>query len=293
MVDKILIPMGLSTQIWAVIPYVRHLAVKFGSELHLLGLSTEPQQIWDNSLMKYVESISNSLRDENIATRTNFVYGNPAVEVVKYSDKNGIGLVATLAGSCNEITCNILGNIAKRMRITLNLPVLMVPPFLSKDTRTLEKAAFLKILVPLDGSQIGESILPYIEAIALSGNSSVTLLHVNSPPFRGVPIMHNDVTRISRAAGREYVKKVCGRLQGQGIEANFEVIDGVPVKTILKYADQQKVDLIAMGTRGSTGIDSWIFGSVTNRVSEKSTVPILTISHPAPGSLAIPSLEYA
>ncbi len=184
MFDKILVTMGLSTHTWSTIPYVRHLANKFGSELHLLGLSTEPQQVWDRSLMSYVESISNSLQEENIATKTNFIYGNPAVEVVKYSDKNGITLVATTAGSCNEITCTILSNIAKRMGISMNTPVLMVPPSRSKEADLLEKVAFLKILVPLDCSQVGESVLPYVEAIAKKVNSSVTLLHVNTPPFQ-------------------------------------------------------------------------------------------------------------
>lgn len=288
MFDKILVTMGLSSHTLSTIPYVRHLAIKFRSELHLLGISSEPQKVWDQSLIGYVESISNSLKEDNIQTKTNFIYGNPAVEVVKYSDRNGIGLVATTAGSCNEITTTILNNIAKRMGISVNIPVLMVPIGRSKEVDLLEKVAFLKILVPLDCSEVGESVLPYVESIAKTLRSSVTLLHVNTPPCRGVPIIHNEVVKISHSAGRDYVKKVCQRLQCLGIETNYEVIDGTPVKTILKYANQHKVDLIAMGTRGSSGIDSWIFGNVTNKVSERTTVPVFSVSYPASGAKGVP-----
>jgi nucleotide-binding universal stress UspA family protein len=289
MFDKILVTMGLCSHTWSTIPYVRHLAIKFGSELHLLGISSEPQKVWDQSLIGYVESISRSLREDNILTKTNFIYGNPAVEVVKYCDKNGIGLVTTTGGSSNEITCTILYNIAKRMGFTTNTPVLMVPLSKSKEADLFEKVAFLKILVPLDCSQVGESVLPYVESIAKTINSSVNLLHVNTPPFRGVPIMHSEVVKISRSAGRDYVKKVCKRLQDHGIEANWEVIDGTPVKTILKYANQHKVDLIAMGTRSSSGIDSWIFGNVTNKVSERTSVPIFSVSYPPAGTAGLPA----
>jgi nucleotide-binding universal stress UspA family protein len=289
MFDKILVTMGLSSHTWSTIPYVRHLAIKFGSELHLLAISSEPQKVWDQSLMGYVESISSSLQADNILTKTNFIYGNPAVEVVKYCDKNGIGLVATTGGNCNEITCTILSNIAKRMGITANTPLLIVPPSRSKEADFLEKVDFHKILLPLDCSQVGESVLPYVETIAKASHSSVSLLHVNTPPFRGVPIMHSEVINISRSAGRDYIKRACKHLQDQGIEANWEVIDGTPVKTILKYANQHKIDLIVMGTRGFSGIEGWIFGNLTNKVSERTAVPILTMNYPASGAIGVPA----
>jgi nucleotide-binding universal stress UspA family protein len=279
MFDKILVTMGLSTPIWSAIPYVRHLALKFGSELHILGISTEPQQVWDRSLMSYVESISSSLQEENITTKTDFIYGNPAVEVVKYSNKHGISLVATTTGSCNEITYAILNNIAKRMHIKMNIPVLMVPPGRSKEPNLAVKVTFLKILVPLDCTPVGEAALPYVESIAGKVESSVILLHVNAPPLRGVPVMHREVLEISKNAGLNYLKKVNKNVREQGIKSDYEVIEGTPAKTILKYASLHKIDLIAMGTRGASGMQGWIFGSTTNKVSEKTAIPVLAVGY--------------
>jgi nucleotide-binding universal stress UspA family protein len=291
MFDRILVAMGLTTQMGAIIPYARHLAIKFGSELHLLGISTEPQKIWDSSLMSYLENIADSLREDNIAIKTDFIHGNPAVEVVKYCGKNNIALIATAAGSCNEITCAILSNIAGRMGLTVNAPILMIPVKSMKEINYAKEVSFLKILVPLDCSPIGESVLPYVESIAQKVNSSITLLHVNTPPFRGVPIMHHEVIKISRAAGKSYIQKIGREMQYRGLNVDYEVIDGTPVKTILKYAKQHNTDLIAMGTHGSSGIAGWIFGNLTNKVSERTEVPILTVSYMESGYAGLPAPE--
>jgi|WetSurMetagenome_2_1015567.scaffolds.fasta_scaffold30206_3 nucleotide-binding universal stress UspA family protein len=292
MFNRILVTVGLSTNTWSAIPFVRHLALMFNAELHLLGLSTEPQQVWDSTLMAYMENISLNLEDANIRIYTNFVYGNPAVEVVRYSEKKSIDLVATVAGSNNEISCSILNSIAKRMGIKADIPVLIVPGSRSKESDLTEKIDFAKILVPLDCSEVGEAVLPYIATVAKKTGGSVTLLHVNTPPIRGVPVMHHEVVGMSRWVGKEYLKKECSRLQGQGIKSNFEVIDGTPVKTIVKYAHQNKVDLIAIGARSASGIANWIFGNVANKVSERTTTPILSVSYPAFRAIEYPIPEY-
>jgi nucleotide-binding universal stress UspA family protein len=294
MFTRILVTVDSSMKSMAAIPYVRYLAFKFGTQLHLLGLSTESQQVWDKSLIAQVENISRNLQDENIITRANFVHGNPAVEVVKYIDKYNIDLVATSAGTGNFITCTILSRIAARMGINANIPILMVPPSrFKKEFDLSENIAFLKILVPMDCSQVGEAVIPYVETLAKKTGSSVTLLNVNTPPFRGVPVMHHEVIEISRWAGKEYVKRVCLRLKSQGIKSDFDVIDGAPVKTILKYAQQHKADLIALGTRRSSGIENWIFGNTANKVSDRTAVPVLTVSYPPLGPIGFPLHEYA
>lgn len=279
MFDKI-VAVILPKIAWSTIPYVRYLATNFGSEVHLLGLSTQPLQV--------LESLANNLREENIVTITNFIRGNPAVETAKYVKENGITLLVIASGTCNEITYAILNNVTKGMGSHVNIPVLTVPIKHYQDTGFLGKAAFLKILVPLDCSEVGEAVLPYVEAVAKKVNGSITLLNVNTPPFRGVPIMHSEVIRMSRAAGRDFVKRVCERIEAEGVQVNFEVIDGTPVKTILRYATQNNVDLIAMATRGLRGINR-VFGSVTNGVTKRAEVPVLAVGYASPEAIGLPT----
>ncbi|OGO18645.1 MAG: hypothetical protein A2Z02_05505 [Chloroflexi bacterium RBG_16_48_7] len=283
MFDKILVVMGLLSRTWSAIPYVRHLARGFGSEIYFLGVSTESQPVWDQSLLGYIEGISRSLEEENIIVKTDFIHGNPAVEVVKYSKKNNISLIVTTAGTTNEITCSILSNISRRMGMELSIPILTVPPRISKDFDVLGKVNILNLLVPLDRSPMSETALPYIESIANQLNCSVTLLNVNTPPVRGVPVLNTEVRRISNATGKNYLKRISEQIHEKKISADYQVIDGNAVKTILNHAKAGKFDMIVMATRGATGIEGWAKSSVTKKVSEKAEIPVLAVCNPHSG----------
>lgn len=281
MFEKILVTIGLSTSVWQVFPYARYLAQNFRAELHLLGISTKPQQVWDQSIKSYLDSLTSKFKEDSIPVKAEFIYGNPAVETVKYVHRNGITLVATTTGKNNEITCNILSNIAKRMGINTHIPLLLVPPGHHKETDMSAGPPITKILVPMDCTPAGEAILPYVNALARRLNISVTLLHVDSPPARAVPALHSEVVRVSQEVGKSYLQKITLQLQKQGFTPSFEVIDGLPAKTIVKYARDNNFNLIAMATRYSNGIGDWLFGNTAKKVVEKTDIPVLTISYPA------------
>lgn len=278
MFGRILVAIRLSSSTWAAIPYVRHLASNFGSELHLLGLSAEPQPVWDRSLMDYVESLAGNLHEEKIKVKTGFIHGNPAVEIVKYCGKNQIDLIATTSGTSSDINCSILNSIARKMGLDVIAPVLMVPGKSSREADAAEKIDLLRMLVPLDCSEVSEAVFPYVEAIAKKNHSSVTLLHVNTPPVRPAPVLNSEVINISRSVGDNYIRNKCGYMRSQGIEADCEVIDGPAVKTIVKYANTHRVNLIVMGTRATGGIEGWLYGSITNKVLERTEIPVLAVS---------------
>lgn len=278
MFSSILAVGNLSPSSWASIPYVRALASNFGSQVHFLGIVTETKQVWDRSLEQYLAGLVQDLGEGTTKAKTSVVHGNPAVEVVRYCGEHGIDLIATTAGKSNNITCSIIGAIARRMSLTLNVATLMVPARSPREAGSRGPVAFQRMLVPMDCLPTGEAILPYIETIAKVMGSSVTLLHVNAPSFRPVPVMHHEVIRMSRYAGEVYIKNICKRLRERGLNSECEVVDGRPATTILKYADEKQFDLIAMSTRGLSGIEGWVFGSVTNRVCEGAKVPVLAIS---------------
>ncbi|MBN1366693.1 MAG: universal stress protein [Dehalococcoidales bacterium] len=291
MLEKILITIGLSTPVWTIFPYVQYLARYFSSELHLLGISTRPQQVWDNSLTGYINNWTAQLKENNIPFKTDFIHGNPAVETVKYVYKWGINLITTSIFKNNEITCTILTNIAQKMGIRASFPLLLIPPGSFKESNVLTRPTIKKILVPMDCPEAGEAVIPYIKAMAGRLNSSVTLLHVSRPPPRPVPVVQSEVVSISQAVGKEYLQKINRYLQSEGIAANSEVIDGLPAKTILKYAKQNKFDLIAMSTQYSAGVGDRLFGNTTSKVIEKADIPVLTMSYPALKGLSTEALE--
>jgi nucleotide-binding universal stress UspA family protein len=76
---------------------------------------------------------------------------------------------------------------------------------------------------------------------------------------------------------KEYLDDKAKSLKESGIKVECVAITGNPGEAIVNYANNNKVDLIAIATHGRTGIKRMIFGSVTEYVIKNSWIPILLI----------------
>lgn len=64
---------------------------------------------------------------------------------------------------------------------------------------------------------------------------------------------------------------------GETVEVETAVLEGTPEEAILGYADENDIDLLAMGTHGRTGVHRYVTGSVTESVVRHATAPVLTV----------------
>ena len=165
-----------------------------------------------------------------------------------------------------------------------------------------------KMLVPLDGSKLAESVLPYVEEIAqrcdtkevvlvsvterIKGMQAVPEYGYPKTPKVGTPISETaasvrevpvGVGKMQRQADR-YLNRIAKRLQAKGIKVSTEVLLGDPAEEIVIYAELKPIDLIAMSSHGRSGISRWAHGSVADRVFRSVNVPVLMVR--APGSKA-------
>lgn len=137
-----------------------------------------------------------------------------------------------------------------------------------------------KILVPLDGSPLAESVLPYVEDLAHQPGAEVTLLRV-SPPAQyvvgeaGYVIYLDEQMENIRTSLKEYLEGVAQGLRSKGLTAHTGVEFGEPAEEIARYAQEHGFDFIAMSTHGRTGLSRLIFGSVAQEVLRRATVPVL------------------
>ena len=103
---------------------------------------------------------------------------------------------------------------------------------------------FDTILVPLDGSQRAETILPYVEDVALARKSKVILLQVIEPsttmvtPYDMVPYYDTELAERILEEAKVYIKSRQGEFQEKGIQAEALVETGVVVRTILDVAER-------------------------------------------------------
>lgn len=154
---------------------------------------------------------------------------------------------------------------------------------------------YQKILVPLDGSKVGEAALPYVEGLVAELSSGtkveVTLLQVVSilphymvaggEDLASQPIVFTDkeIAQFKREA-EDYLNQAAAGLRSKGAIVKIMVATGRAADEIIKIANDSNTDLVAMSTHGRSGFSRWAFGSVTDRVLRGSSKPILVVRPP-------------
>jgi nucleotide-binding universal stress UspA family protein len=150
-----------------------------------------------------------------------------------------------------------------------------------------------KIIVPLDGSKVGEAALPYVEdlvsKLSPEVKAEVTLLQVLSKMTHyvtggeatvDVPYTSEETTQITERA-MTYLNETGERLRYKGAMVKSKVVVGDASEEIVKAAEEIDANLIAMSTHGRSGITRWAFGSVTDKVLRREgRIPIAMVRAP-------------
>ncbi len=150
-----------------------------------------------------------------------------------------------------------------------------------------------KILVPLDGSKIGEAALPHVEdlvsKISPGAKVEVILFQVLSRVTHAiaagevtanVPYTEQELEQAKQRA-IDYLNETGEALRSKGATVTAKVVIGNAADEIVKAADEINANLIAMSTHGRSGLSRWAFGSITDRVlRHEESVPILMVRAP-------------
>ncbi len=138
-----------------------------------------------------------------------------------------------------------------------------------------------KILCAVDFSDMSSRVEDYAQTIAVSMNSSVKVVYV-APSLSQYVGFHVPPTSIENfvgeiVSGAEKTMDIFIQENFSEIEATGHVLTGYAAEEILKYADQENMDMIIMGTHGRKGIDRVLFGSVAEKIVKSAPIPVLTI----------------
>jgi nucleotide-binding universal stress UspA family protein len=138
-----------------------------------------------------------------------------------------------------------------------------------------------RILVPLDQSQLAESVVPLLADAARGGEATIRLLHVGPVPEslvdaegRVLAYADQEMDRLE-AAALDYLRMIA--LQFVNTPVECVVRFGDAVRQILDEADSFGADLIAVSTAGRSGLSRALFGSVAEQVFRKAEAPVLLL----------------
>ncbi len=155
---------------------------------------------------------------------------------------------------------------------------------------------YQKIMVPLDGSELAECVLPHVEIIAKGCRvPEVVLVSVVEPnaPFviasQSAGMIPVDETRsieaLQKTAMENYLRKIQSRLSKAGLNVSTRILSGKTADSLINFATENNVDMVVISSHGRSGISRWVWGSVADRLLRSLCVPVTIVR--APGCISV------
>jgi nucleotide-binding universal stress UspA family protein len=147
---------------------------------------------------------------------------------------------------------------------------------------------YKKIMVPLDGSDLAECVLPHVEAFIEGCRvNHFTFVRVVEPAtafYSGDYPISPEVMKESETAGekfaRDYLDRIVRRMEHERTELHAEVLIGNVADSLADFADLNEFDLILIATHGRSGVNRWVRGSIADKVLRSSNIPVLMVRSP-------------
>lgn len=300
MYGKILVPLDGSTAAESALPLVRSLARRLALPVELLGaidlreisrsVSAADGLFLDRLLedesrrsAEYLDKIAKTLRGLQVTTRGE--KGEAAeviIETAAAADRNTLIVMATHGRS--GLNRFLLGSIAEKvLRATAN-PLLLVKAV--EPIATDGEAPLTSIVVPLDGSDLAEGVLPMVEELAKKLDLEVVLMRAFAIPYGAYstgdgfydPVNLEAFLARLREETFDYLERKTAHLKRNGLaKVSFVAKEGLSADEIIKFARETPANLIAMSTHGRSGVKRWVLGSVTETVVRHSGDPVLVL----------------
>lgn len=270
--------------------FARELSRKFQSQLHLLHVTVileDPhiEESHRHRLEELVASGDDSRRRElesasvdqpGVEITPHMVRGlAPAEVIVETASNLGCELIAMGTHGRRGLSHLLLGSVAERVVRTSKVPVLTV-----HGSADIELAETPQILVPHDFSEASATAVRRAAAWAKALDAEITLLHVVEPvvypEFYSVDVLSDDLMERLVERSERALRTAADELLGENtVRVVVEV--GRAANTIVEAADPEQFDLVIMATRGLSGLEQVLLGSVAESVLRRCKVPMLAI----------------
>lgn len=299
MYKRILVPLDGSPLGDRVLPYVRMLGKKLGAKVELFRVfDPQPEfffpdafefQERNDASEHYREEVMTGLGKAKIrleeagiaatavmhgpdvtplekpnpgSGKNTHTYSAPAEHIVLESEKEEDTLIVMSTHGRSGLGRWVMGSVTDKVLHATNKPLLIIRA--EGNDATLD-GAMGHIIVPLDGSELSEDILPHAIALAKALEAKVCLV-------RAKPDDKDD------ADEREHLARLSKRVRDEGVaEVEEVVLSGDPATAIVDLTHEYPDALVAMTTHGRSGLGRWLMGSVADRVVRHAAGPVLVL----------------
>ena len=282
MFNKILVPLDGSTLSERALPLALTLGQLPGAEVILARVPTEDAQTTadghrpDQSrtdAQVYLDTLRLSHQQSGLTLRARLMNGHAASAIVDMAAAEGADLIVMSTHGYSGVTRWLLGSVTEKVLRTAPCPVLAV--------RTPNPIR--QIAITLDGSELSERALAPGLELACRLHADVTLLRC--VPYAAI---NGSLDEVEHGLGRRlqqdlideaaaYLTARSERSASSGVAIKTEVRVGPAADNIYEFVEAYGTDLIVMATHGRTGVQRWVYGSVTEKVLHSVNTSLLVV----------------
>ena len=299
MLDFVLVPLDGSQLAECVLPHVAAIARSFDSEIVLLRVLEKSQasvsaqlfdllnwQINKTKAALYLEKIKAWFQESGFRVQTVVLEGLVAEEITEYAQSQGMKLIILSSHGRSGLTQWGISSSTQKIILSTQTSLLIVRAHQPHSGELSEIPLYQRILVPLDGSQRAEHVLPIITQLANFHKSQIHLVQVvqipemarQMPPAReDIDLSSGVVARNQEEAGR-YLEQVKSRSYLEGISVQTHLITSDNAAAVLhQVVGQEQIDMVVMSAHGYSGNLQWPYGSMVNNFIMYGKVPLLIV----------------
>jgi nucleotide-binding universal stress UspA family protein len=299
MYTRLLVPLDGSKAAEKALPYARFLAgtLKLPVELlevidiveiakrltpekaHFLNTVVENRV---RSSEQYLKGVAGTFAGANV--KCTVEKGTAAEVIIEKAAADKGTLISMATHGRSGLNRWLLGSVAEKVLRGATNPLLLIRA--TDEAKTEGEANLRSVIVPLDGSELAEQVLPTVTELAKELKLEVILFRTYTIPLSALAVdpegyyVASDEKLIAamRDEAVAYLEKKAEEMKKLGVDKVSHVAEyGLAADEIISFARKTPDNLIAMCTHGHTGVKRWVLGSVTETVVRHSGDPVLVI----------------
>ncbi|MBI5030511.1 MAG: universal stress protein [Chloroflexi bacterium] len=295
MLTRILLPLDRSPLAECVLPHAVAIARAFDSQVTLAHVMDSPQRAnWRRAVdplnyrirkaeaESYLGDLVVRLIKSGVSTEKQILDGYAAERIVEFSRRTQVSLIVLSSHGQSGLTGWNVSSVVQKIILRAHTSIMIVRAYQPISPNVTE-LRYHRLLLPLDGSQRAECILPMANTLARSYDAKILLAHIVRRPEmpRRTPPTDEDVNLADRVVGRnqaeaiQYFDQVKSQLSGD-IQARVLVSDHIAA-TLHELVDQEKIDLVLLAAHGYSALTRWPYGSVVSSFITYGTTPLLIV----------------
>ena len=311
MFNRILLPMDRSPLAERVLPHAVAVARAFASQVTLVHVMDSPQRAnWRRAVdplnwrikkaeaESYLGDLVLRLQKTGVSTEKQILEGYAAERIVEYSRKTDVPLIMLSSHGQSGLSGWNVSSVVQKIILRAHTSIMIVRAY-QPALPDVTGLRYRRLLVPVDGSQRAESVLPMASTLARSHEAQILLAHIvrrpemprRTPPTDEDVELADRIVERNRAEAIQYLDQLRSRLSGE-TQARVLISDHVAA-TLHELVDQEKIDLVLLTAHGYSALTRWPYGSVVISFITYGTTPLLIVQDLPQGKIEPTVAEVA